>query len=81
MIPEPKYNLKQTVYFMKNNKIKKSSILGIKYPTIWFGKNNTLESTSFLYRVRYLTREDYGNSGGVPECLLFSTKKDLIKTL
>jgi hypothetical protein len=81
MIIEPKFKLKQTVYFMQNNKVKKSTIIAINYPSIWIGNKNKIQSTSFTYRVKSLTYKDYGNSGGIPDCLLFATKKELLQSL
>jgi len=78
---KPNFNLKQTVYFMQNNRIKKSTISCINYPSVWINKKGKVEQTSFSYRVKSLTTKEYGNSGGLPACLLFLTKKDLIKTL
>lgn len=77
----PKFELKQTVYFMENNKVRKSTINCINFPKVWLSKNGKIEQTSFTYRVKSMLINDYGNSGGVPECLLFATKKELIKTL
>ena len=75
------FNLKQTVYFMRDNRIKKSTITGINYPSVWINSKGKIEQSSFTYRVKSLSSKDYGNSGGIPKCLLFPTKKDLIKTL
>lgn len=81
MTLEPQFKLRQTVYFMQNNKIRKSTISGINYPNIWLTKGGKIQQTNFTYKVRSLTFKDYGNSGGIPSCLLFASKKDLIKTL
>ena len=78
---EPRFKLKQTVYFMRNNRVKKSTITCINYPSVWINKNKKIQQTGFTYRVKSLTPKDYGNSGGFPECLLFATKKDLLKSL
>jgi len=77
----PKFQLKQTVYFMQNNKIRKSTIIGINYPSIWVGNKGRINQTSFSYRVKSLSYKDYGNSGGIPDCLLFTSKEELISTL
>jgi hypothetical protein len=78
---KPKFQLKQAVYFMQNNRIKKSTIIGIIFPSVWIGDKGKLQQTSFSYRVKSLTRKDYGNTYGILDCLLFATKKELMKTL
>ena len=78
---KPKFQLKQAVYFMQNNKIKKSTIIGINYPSVWINSSGKIEQTSFSYRVKSLTIKEYGNTSGIPGCLLFSSKNELIKTL
>ena len=77
----PQFNLRQTVYFIRDNKIRKSTVTGINYPDVWLNTKGKEEQTSFSYRVKSLTTKEYGNTGGVPSSLLFKTKKDLIKTL
>lgn len=81
VILEPRFKLKQAVYFMRNNKVKKSTICGINYPKVWISKSGKIEQTSFTYRVKSMTEKDYGNSGGLPDCLLFPSKKELLKSL
>lgn len=81
-----KFTLKETVYFMHDNRIRKSTITGIKFPNVWLsnnGRSNNIQTTSFNYVIKLFGNNHprYGNSGGLPECLLFKTKKDLIKTL
>lgn len=77
-----KFTLKQTVYFIHENRVCKSTITGIKFPTIWVYKNE-VNQTAFYYIVKSLgnNHSRYGNSGGFPECLLFSCKKELLKSL
>lgn len=77
----PDFELKQAVYFMQNNKVKKSTITGINYPKIWIGDKGKINQTSFSYRVKSLTIKDYGNTNGIPSCLLYKSKKELIATL
>jgi hypothetical protein len=77
----PEFQLKQAVFFMRNNRVKKSTITSIKYPTVWLNKKGQVEQTLFIYRVKSMTSKDYGNSEGIPSCLLFKTKKDLLKSL
>jgi hypothetical protein len=68
---------------MKDNRVRKSTISSIKYPTVWISGKNKVEQTSFFYRIKssILTQKDYGNSGGLPESLFFESKKELLKSL
>ena len=75
-----KFSIKDTVYFMENNKIVKSTIVTIIFPKVIQFKKS-IEQTGFLYRVNRNTHIQKTNSNGIPECWLFPNKKELIKTL
>ena len=71
----PKFNIGQTVYFMKDNKVCKSIITVIELPTIWKDKKGLIQMTSTSYKLRNLENYTY------PECWLFSNKKSLLNSL
>jgi hypothetical protein len=69
-----KYGLKAKVYFMKNNKVATSKIALIKFPMVWYDKKGQIQMIS--------TRYDLENGDkDMPECWLFGTKSELLKSL
>jgi len=78
MISESKYSLGETVYFMQDNKICKSTITCICFPTYWKNTKKELQQTSFTYRLKCNT---FKSNSDIPECWLFKTKTLLLKTL
>jgi len=75
-----KFSIGNTVCFKENNKIVKSKVITIIFPKVIQFKKS-IEQTGFLYRVSRNTHVQKTNSNGIPECWLFRTKKELIKTL
>lgn len=71
----PKFNIGQTVYFMKDNKVCKSSIKVIKLPLIWKDRKGLIQMTCTKYKLHNLEANDY------PECWLFDNKKSLLNSL
>lgn len=78
---KPEYGINQTVYFMDNNKVCKSTINRISFPSIWMDKRGKMESTSFRYYIKASHRLTQFKISGIPKCILFSSKKELLKSL
>lgn len=82
MVSESKFHIGQKVYFMANNKVCHSTIINIKFPQYWVGKSKKIEQTPFRYGIKdnpFANQLDHKYD--LPECWLFESKEELIKTL
>lgn len=75
MIISTKFDLGDTVYFMKDNTVFIDEIIDIRTDTSW--ENDDIENDATLTIVIYHT----SNFSWIPEQLVFKTKKELLDSL
>ena len=76
-----KFTFGNKVFWIENNRVQSARVKGIHFPYYWRNSNGTIEQTSFTYRLDKDTKLHDNNTGGVAECLLFSSKEELLKSL
>lgn len=82
MTPMPKFEMQQTVFYIKNGKAQETTVSGIWAKFSFTSSYYPLrkgEFESYKYLLNPIDRTDLG--GWVDESLVFASKEDLIKNL
>lgn len=83
MTVSSKFNIKQKVFWLENNKVRKAVVKSIQFPLVQMLKNQQVLHGEFMYFVSDNTKSSVinWNGGGLRESQVFASKAELLKSL